>query len=255
MRYPLVSVVTVVYNGAINIEETILSVINQDYKNIQFIIIDGGSKDNTIEVVNKYIEKVDIFISEPDNGIYDAMNKALPLCKGEWINFMNVGDIFYENNTLSKIFNSYRDDSEIIYGNHQVIYPEKLINKYPTSLQNIWKGMPMQHQSIFVKKVIFQKFNFNLKYKFAADYDLIFHSFINGAKFTYINENISKVTANGFSESNSISTYLEFKNISLKYQDTLTHKLFFDLLIPYRKFIQFVKEVLKKNKLLFKLKY
>jgi glycosyltransferase involved in cell wall biosynthesis len=255
MRYPLVSIVTVVYNGAINIEDTILSILNQDYQNIEYIIIDGGSKDNTIEVVNKYIEKVDVLISEPDNGIYDAMNKAISLCKGEWINFMNVGDLFYDNNTLSKIFNTNRDHSDIIYGNHQVIYPQTLINKYPVPLYNIWKGMPMQHQSIFVKKDIFQKVNFNLKYKFAADYDLIFHSFINGAKFTYINENISKVSANGYSESNSISTYLEFKNISLKYQNTITHKLYFYFLIPYRKFILLVKEVLKMNKLSCKLKY
>jgi glycosyltransferase involved in cell wall biosynthesis len=255
MRYPLVSVVTVVYNGALYIEKTILSVINQDYKNIQYIIIDGGSKDNTIEVVNKYIEKIDVLISEPDNGIYDAMNKAITLCKGEWINFMNVGDLFYENNTLSKIFNTNRDHSDIIYGNHQVIYPQTLINKYPVPLHNIWKGMPMQHQSIFVKKEIIQKHKFNLAYKFAADYDLIYYSFMNGANFTYVNENISKVSANGFSETNGISTYLEFKSISLIYENKFTHKIYFYILIPFRKLISFVKNDLKMNKLIFNSRY
>jgi glycosyltransferase involved in cell wall biosynthesis len=254
MRYPLISIVTVVYNGAENIEKTILSIINQDYQNIQFVIIDGGSKDNTLEIVNKYIDKVDVLISEPDNGIYDAMNKALPLCKGEWINFMNVGDSFYENRTLSKIFNTSREQTNIIYGNHQVIYPKSVINKFPAPLKNIWKGMPIQHQSILVNKSIIQKIKFNSKYKFAADYDLIFSSYMNGAIFTYINENISKVSANGFSETNSISTYLEFKNISLKYNKNILHKLYFLFLIPYRKFILCIKFFLQMNNTQYKLR-
>ena len=255
MTKPLVSIVTVVYNGAENIEETILSIINQDYNKIQYIIIDGGSKDNTLDIVNKYQEKIDILISEPDKGIYDAMNKALPLCKGEWINFMNVGDLFYDSTSLSKIFNTFREHSSIIYGNHQVMYPKYLINKFPRPLNKIWKGMPMQHQSIFVHKNIFEKLKFDIKFKFAADYDLIFYSYKNGSSFTYINENICKVSANGFSESNSVSTYLEFKNISLKYDNRLSHRIYFILLIPFRKFVFFIKQRININHLFYNFRF
>ncbi len=251
----IISVVTVVFNGASQIEKTIQSIINQKYKKIQYIIIDGGSTDKTIEIIEKYKDKIDVFISESDNGIYDAMNKALPFCKGDWINYMNVGDTFFSNNTLESLFRNNIFKSDIIYGNHQVIYPKLLINKYPNALKNIWKGMPMQHQSIFIHRSVFDNKTFNTYYKYAADYDLIYYCFNSCYKFQYVNEIISQVSANGFSESNSISTYLEFKNISLKYDKNISHKIYFYLLIPYRKFVLFVKKRLKLNNLLFKLRY
>ena len=91
---PLITIVTVVYNGQEHLEETILSVVNQTYSNIEFIIIDGGSTDNTIDIIHKYEHAIDYWISEKDEGIYDAMNKASELAKGKWINYMNCGDSF-----------------------------------------------------------------------------------------------------------------------------------------------------------------
>jgi glycosyltransferase involved in cell wall biosynthesis len=247
MISPLISVVTVVYNGSKYIEDTILSIINQDYKNIQYIIIDGGSTDSTIEIVNKYMDYVDLFISEPDYGIYHAMNKSLLFCKGQWVNFMNVGDYFYNNSVISDIFNENLNlNSDIIYGNHQVLYSNSIVNKYPSNLKYLWKGMTIQHQSIFVSQKVYKKFSFNINYQFAADFDLIFRCKNYGYKFFYYPKFFSIISANGFSERNSYLTYLEFKEISLGYDFNIFHRIFFAILLPYRKIIFFTRIYIRR---------
>jgi glycosyltransferase involved in cell wall biosynthesis len=242
MKLPLITIVTVVYNGSKFIEDTILSVINQDYKNIQYIIIDGGSNDTTIDIINKYKNFIDIFISESDFGIYDAMNKSLLYCKGDWLNYMNVGDIFYNNTVISDIFtNGIKLNTDLIYGNHKVLYKNSIVNKYPSNLDDLWKGMTIQHQSIFLNKNIYKNCLFNTKYRFAADFDLVLRCKKNGYNFFYLNKFICIVSANGFSESNSYSTYLEFKKISLLYDSSLSHKLYFIFKLPFRKIIILLK--------------
>lgn len=101
---PLVTVITISYNAEAIIERTILSVINQTYPAVEYIIIDGGSTDSTVDIIEKYANKVTYWISEPDNGIYDAMNKGLDIATGKWVSFMNSGDYYYSNNVLDAIF-------------------------------------------------------------------------------------------------------------------------------------------------------
>ena len=100
----LISVVTVSYNAVSTIEQTILSVINQTYPNVEYIIIDGGSTDGTVDIIKKYADKIAYWVSEPDKGIYDAMNKGVVVATGEWINFMNAGDIFTDSDVIDKLF-------------------------------------------------------------------------------------------------------------------------------------------------------
>ncbi len=119
MNQPKVSIVTVVYNDAKGLEKTIKSVINQTYKNVEFIIIDGGSTDGTVEIIKKYEDYIDYWVSEEDKGIYDAMNKGIKAATGTWINFMNAGDVFVDCEVLSSIdFLAYQN-LYLIYGKKQ----------------------------------------------------------------------------------------------------------------------------------------
>lgn len=183
-----ISVVTVCYNAATTIEETILSVINQTYSNIEYIVIDGGSSDKTIDIIRKYDDKIAYWISEPDNGIYDAMNKAISLCTGEWINFMNSGDSFHSNDSVSVVADILKQntDIEVIYGDVNIRYDwgEKIYKPLP--LDELKNKMVFSHQSCFVKSKLMKEEKFSLKYKIAGDYNFFYHQYMNNKKFMYV---------------------------------------------------------------------
>lgn len=166
---PLVSVITVVYNGKGFIEETIQSVISQTYNNIEYIIVDGGSTDGTLDIIKKYENDINLWISEPDNGIYDAMNKGINLAKGEWLNFLNAGDSFVDNNVLENIFTAELTDSTLIYGD--IIALKENGEYLPVSAitiqddKSLRKGMKVCHQAIFYHKDIIQQYDSNLRLK------------------------------------------------------------------------------------------
>lgn len=103
-KKPLISIITISYNSCLTIEDTILSVINQTYPHIEYIVIDGGSKDGTVDIIKRYENKISYWISEPDKGIYYAMNKGIAATTGEWINFINCGDSFYDKNVIARLF-------------------------------------------------------------------------------------------------------------------------------------------------------
>ncbi len=113
---PRVSVITVVYNGEAFLERTIQSVINQTYPAIEYIIIDGGSKDGTVAIIQKYQHNIAYWVSEPDRGLYDAMNKGLAVATGEYVLFLNAGDTFFDNHTLQNVFIHWQPNVDIFYG-------------------------------------------------------------------------------------------------------------------------------------------
>lgn len=141
---PLISVVTVSYNAVSTIEQTILSVINQTYPHIEYIIIDGGSTDGTVDIIKKYADKIAYWVSEPDKGIYDAMNKGIKVATGEWINFMNSGDCLYRNDTIEKILNksSTTNNVSIIYGKTMKIFEKYCTIELPPMLSKIKSRLP-----------------------------------------------------------------------------------------------------------------
>lgn len=164
-----ITVVTVVYNAVNCIENTIKSIINQDYENIEYIVIDGGSTDGSIDIIQKYESKIDYWVTEPDNGIYDAMNKAIDKATGRWVNFMNAGDLFYSNNTLSSIFNNSDYSAySAIYGDAQYLLKNISYTRegYDCDEDHF---MPFSHQAAFVRLDVAKANKFNLKYKIAAD--------------------------------------------------------------------------------------
>ncbi len=167
--YPKVSIITVVYNGIEFLEETIKSVISQTYPNIEYIIVDGGSTDGTLDIIKKYEAHITKWISEPDKGIYDAMNKGIDLATGDWQNFLNAGDSFVDNNVLEKIFTTNLENITLVYGDIIAIREngQKLnVNAIELKDDNsIKKGMKVCHQAIFYNKNIMIKYDDKLRLK------------------------------------------------------------------------------------------
>lgn len=177
----LISIITVVYNGAEFIEKTILSVINQSYKNIEYIIIDGGSTDGTLDIIRKYEDKITYWISEPDRGIYDAMNKGIDIAKGNWINFMNSGDLFYSIDTLSLIAPYFAESKNILYGDTVLNYGVNRISeiKAAREFNYIKYNIPFCHQSVFVNLELIKEQKFDLNYRYSADYAMFLNVYKN----------------------------------------------------------------------------
>jgi glycosyltransferase involved in cell wall biosynthesis len=116
LQEPLVTVITVTYNCGHFLEGTILSVLNQSYSNVEYIVIDGGSQDDTLDILNRYDHAIDYWVSEPDNGIYDAMNKGIRFSSGEWLNFLNAKDTFCESGTIESVAKTFfQSDARFIY--------------------------------------------------------------------------------------------------------------------------------------------
>ncbi|AEF83950.1 glycosyltransferase family 2 [Treponema primitia ZAS-2] len=192
---PLITVITVVYNAKDQLEETILSITGQTYKNIEYIIIDGASTDGTLDIIKKHEGLIDYWVSEQDNGLYDAMNKGIDLTSGNWINFMNSGDTFYDNKTIELLVSNikYNDSISVFYGDAEVHFRSGInIIKAPLAIQGKMNFMKFRHQSSFTKTSCLKERHFDVKYKIAADFDLFRYLYINNGKFCYIPIVISK---------------------------------------------------------------
>lgn len=180
-KKPLISIITVVYNGAQFLEATIKSIINQDYENIEYIIIDGGSTDGTIDIIRKYDAHISKWSSKPDNGLYDAMNSGILLSSGEYLWFINAGDEIYDKSILSKILTDESIIADVFYGETMIIDINRneigmRRQKVPEKLT--WKslkiGMVVCHQSFIVRKSISPLYNLN--YHCSADIDWMIKS-------------------------------------------------------------------------------
>lgn len=208
-KKPLITVVTVVMNGEALIEKTIKSVTSQSYPKIEYIIIDGGSTDGTIEIIKKYEKNINYWISEIDQGIYDAMNKALKRAGGVWISFMNAGDTFQEIETIEKIFDQHEYIGEILYGAVEILYADMSRIQMPGSPNKIWKGMQFSHQSAFVDVSYHKAHPFNIQNKIAADLEFFYHANNDNVEFCRVDCVVAKVITGGVSEKNRIRTIAE----------------------------------------------
>lgn len=183
---PLISIITVVYNGEQFIEKTIKSVLSQSYKNYEYIIIDGGSTDNTLKIINKYRSHIDKIISEPDHGIYDAMNKGIKICTGKYIGMINASD-WYEPDALVRVAEIANKDPDVIcsdlYTYDQSKHKTKLLKSYPSFSVLFWFEMRVFHPTMFVKKTLYKKFTYDTSYKIVSDLKIILQLMKSGYKF------------------------------------------------------------------------
>lgn len=213
------SVITVCFNAEKEIKATIESVINQTFNNFEYIIIDGASSDQTLGIVKEYIP---IFknkgitltvISEPDKGIYDAMNKGISIANGTWINFMNAGDIFYSCTSLSDFFrNSIPQNISYCYGDTLEIY--EWGNMLFSKKKKKSSIMPFCHQSVFVRSEVMKKYKFDLQYHIISDYDLFYRLKKDNYKYEERNVIITIYDAtNGLSSQHPLKVDLEYLRI------------------------------------------
>ena len=176
-----VSIITVVYNNRDTIKDAIESVLNQTYKNIEYIIVDGASTDGTVDIVKSYEDKITKFVSGPDNGLYDAMNKGIRLATGDVVGILNSDDFYAANNIIENVVNRFQEESvDSVYGDLEYVDAKdaKKVVRY-------WKSKPFNHMlfkqgwhpahpTFFVKKEIYDKYGvFNTEFKIAADYELM----------------------------------------------------------------------------------
>lgn len=184
-----ITVITVCYNTVETIEETILSVINQTYENIEYVIIDGGSMDGTVDVIKKYSDRISYWISEPDMGIYDAMNKGIKAATGDYINFMNAGDSFYENSVLESVACSIDRKAVIVYGQLMKIFNRFRFISVPKAinLEDMRGDTRLPHQAMFARTDYQKAHPFDTSYRSAADFKFYFNAyFTDKCKFQFL---------------------------------------------------------------------
>ena len=204
-----ISVVTVCYNAAETIEETMLSVLNPTYPNIEYIIIDGGSTDGTVDIIKKYANRLAYWVSEPDKGIYDAMNKGIKVVTGEYVNFMNAGDSFFTSTTISDAVKQF-DNYDFIGGiaayrkRRRILYSFWKPVKTNYSFNDVCHGKIVNHQSSFIRKRILSD-GYDLSYKIIADELLFINKIaIMGNSYKRINTIIALYDITGISNTKNI---------------------------------------------------
>jgi len=191
---PLISIVTVVLNDPAGLEATLESVRGQTYPHVEHIVIDGGSEASTLDVIKRNTARIDRWISEPDEGIYDAMNKGIGLAGGDWINFLNAGDLFYDSEVLSAVFSQDLGDADIVYGHTNFLSGDFTGIVKAWDFDILWKTMIFTHQSSFMRRSLLQRRKFNPKFKICGDYDMIFNAYMDGRKFHLADTAIATVS-------------------------------------------------------------
>lgn len=195
-----VSIVTVTFNCKDVVESTLLSVINQSYSDFEYIVVDGGSSDGTTEIIKRYQEWISYCVSEPDYGIFDAMNKALNHVSGDYVIFLNAGDRFVADYILFKVFNGKIYDEDLLYGDvfvqntlgYKLIKANSIYSQIVSAKDLVFKGQGFCHQSLFTKASLLKNIGFDLRFKLGADYDTTAKIYFSGnQKILYLGYPIS----------------------------------------------------------------
>jgi glycosyltransferase involved in cell wall biosynthesis len=261
---PLLSIVTPIFNATEHdISKTFDSILRQNFNDFEFIVVDGGSNDKTLNLLSKFKEEIDVLISEQDNGPYDAMNKGVKVANGEWVIFMNAGDYFISDNILTRVFSQIdkNNSPDFIYGDH--IWLDKGIHHLHKSLPlsalmgivqknfektSIWRVAIPGHQATFTKRELLYKRPYDItNYKIAADHDFLFESIANGCSFLYLSFPISVYVSGGMSFQNMEICNKEQNAIYSKYKELLAHGKYYpkQLITDFGKFLKSLENKLR----------
>ena len=212
-----ISIIKISFNAKATIEKTLQSVANQLYKNIEHIIVDGGSKDNTLEICNSF-SHVSKIISEPDKGVYDAFNKGLKLATGDIIGFLNADDVFFNKNSVQEIAKAFSENkTDIVYGNLDYINENgKVIRNWksrPYEIGLIKKAWMPAHPTFYCKKEVYDRLGgYNDSFKIGGDFELCLRFLeVNKVPSIYLNKKLVKMLVGGISNSGLKSKWIIFK--------------------------------------------
>lgn len=203
---PLISIITVVYNNRDQIEQTICSVLRQDYEYVEYIVVDGGSTDGTLDIIKKYDYAIDYWISESDGGIYNAMNKGISLCIGDIVGIINSGD-YYISGSLKKVCEAYSNklDADVISGSIVKLSDSTgngfIVKSDVKKLPSVLRYMPVSHPSTFVTLNAYKKHGqFDESFAICSDNELIARLYKKGCHFLFVDDELSAMSMGGVSE-------------------------------------------------------
>ena len=201
-KYPKVSIITVVYNGAAHLEQTIQSVLKQSYDNMEYIIIDGGSTDGTLDLVKQYADDIAYWVSEPDGGIYDAMNKGIAKATGEIVGLINADD-WYEEDAIEKVLQAFeKTEADVLHGGMFIVKEkgEGFVKSVTEDLGILSKGMLLNHPTVFAKRSLYEQHGgFDTSYRIVADWEMMMRWKSQGVKFTALDETLANFRMGGVS--------------------------------------------------------
>ncbi|MBI1195411.1 MAG: glycosyltransferase [Gammaproteobacteria bacterium] len=223
---PKISIITVTYNAVTHLPPTIDSVVSQHNRDFEYIVVDGGSNDGTVDIVQRNAPPIVKWISESDRGIYDAMNKGVGLASGEWILFMNAGDQFYNADALSQLM-AHIESADIVYGDWLLDYGGYQAYQRAKPIGNIWKGIVCSHQSMLVRRSLLREHPFVENEPICADYEFMCWARKRGVRAVCVNTPITIMDAYGASRQSMIKTLIETHAISRRYFPGLNTDLFY----------------------------
>lgn len=233
-----ISIITINYNNKKGLDKTIQSVMSQTQTDYEFIIIDGASTDGSSELIESYAEKLDYWISEPDSGVYNAMNKGIKIANGEFVIFMNSGDTFYSNSVLEKVNPLLGDEFDIYYGDNYKIKPNSKRKKtYPEKLSfSFFYSSCINHQSTFIRKqLFFDYFLYDENFKIVSDWEFFIYIIcIENRPYKYLQMTICNYDFTG------ISSLKEYKVISDS-EKSIVFNRYFSLFIEDYKLVKEIK--------------
>jgi len=267
---PLLSVITVVFNRANYLEDAIKSIVCQSYRNFEYIVIDGNSSDGTLDIIKKYSDEIDYWISEPDGGMYFALNKGIELARGKWIGILHSDDYLYDENCLDKIAAELEfADFDILHSDIYSIISESneeaKIYQVSSDENIIASRNSIIHPTVYIRKTVFEKYgNYDISYKSASDYELMVRLKIKNLKFHHLPQvtmfirdfNSERVSNNcyGMLEANKFHKFHRtgYEKIYQKLYwyciiRNLMLKIFPFLEIEKHAFLLFIKNLLKKS--------
>ena len=221
MFQPKLTVITIVYNNVHDIERTVLSVLNQSYENLEYLLIDGASNDGTLEILKQYEGRIGKLVSERDKGIYDAMNKGLSLATGDYVLFMNSGDEIYSSDTVEKIF-ATKPDADIYYGETEMFdqnWNSLGQRRHRTPEHFTWRdfkfGMSISHQAIYIRRALTEPYDLN--YQLSSDIDWIIKAAKKAKNIVNVRRYVAKYLVGGMSKKKHRQSLVERFHIFSKH--------------------------------------